>query len=69
VFVVHCIGSSLCDELITTYQVFMCVCLIVCELGTSTMWQPKPNLGCGTTHMRIHTPKHAHTHTHTHTQK
>jgi len=43
--VLCCVGSSLCDELITrsgeSYRV--CACLIVCNLETSTMKRPKPD--------------------------
>jgi len=39
VLVVHCVDSGMCDELITrsgeTYPVYVCVCLIVCDLGAS----------------------------------
>jgi len=42
-----CVGSGLCDELITrsekSYRV--CVCLILCDLETSTR-QPRPKVGC-----------------------
>jgi len=35
-FIVCCVGSSFCDEMITysveSYQVCVCVCLIVCNL-------------------------------------
>ena len=27
----------------------MCVCLISCDLETTTTWRPKPDLGCGAT--------------------
>jgi hypothetical protein len=43
VFVVYCVGSGLCDELITcseeSYLVCVCVCVgrIVCDTETSTM--------------------------------
>jgi hypothetical protein len=44
VFVVYCVGSGFCDELITRSEesyrvsvcVCVCVCLIVCDLETST---------------------------------
>jgi hypothetical protein len=57
VFVVCCVGSGICDELITrseeSYLVCVCVCvcvcaracLIVCDLGTSTIRWSKPDLG------------------------
>ena len=48
VFVVCCVGSGLCDGLITrseeSYGVR--VCLILRDLGTSTMSRPRPDLGC-----------------------
>jgi len=44
---VCCLSSGLCDELITrpgeSYRI--CVCLIVCNLKTSTNVRPKPDLG------------------------
>ena len=54
---VFCVGRGLCDELITRSEdsyrararVCVCVCvmcLIVCDLHTSTMRQPRPQLGC-----------------------
>jgi hypothetical protein len=48
VFVVSRVGSNLCDGLITHFQRSSsgCVCLIVCELTTSTVRQPKSNLDC-----------------------
>jgi len=46
-----CAGSGLCDELVTrwvdSYRV--CLCLTVCDLGTSTNSQPSPQFGCSTT--------------------
>ena len=49
-FVVCCVGSGLCDELITrseeSYRVCASVCLIVCDLYVSTMRRPRPDLGC-----------------------
>ena len=54
VFIVCCVGSDHCDEVITrtdkSYRVFVCVCvfvcLIVCDLETTTTRWPKPDLGC-----------------------
>jgi len=47
-FVVCCIGSSPCTEVITysgkSYHV-VCVCLNVCDLETSTIRQLRPDLG------------------------
>ena len=52
-FVVCCVGSDLCDGLISPSEVsywmrfFLCirVCLIVCDLETSTMRRPGSELG------------------------
>ena len=49
VFVVCCIGSSLCDKLITLQRSptgAVRVCLTVCYLETSPMRRPRPELGC-----------------------
>ena len=53
--VVCCVGSGLCDELGTlsekSYRMRVCVCVFVCvyvslcDLETSTMRQPRPDLG------------------------
>jgi hypothetical protein len=50
-----CVGSDLCDELITLSEdfyhvcMYICVCvclsLIVCDLGTSTVRRPRSRLG------------------------
>ena len=51
-FVVCSVGSGLCDELtpfrgvIPTVCVCVCVCPVVCDLETSTMRRPWPELGC-----------------------
>ena len=46
VFVVCCVCSGLCDELITrsgeSYRLCLYVCLIVCDLETSKMRWPSP---------------------------
>jgi hypothetical protein len=47
-FVTCSVGSGLCDELIRTL-LSVCVCLIVCDLETSTMRRPGPELGCSAT--------------------
>ena len=50
VFCVCCVGSGLCEELITrseeTYRVCVCVCvcLIACDVETSTTKRPRPDL-------------------------
>jgi hypothetical protein len=45
---VSCVGSGLCEGLISrtegSYRV--CVCLIVCDVETLTIRRPKPALGC-----------------------
>jgi hypothetical protein len=51
---VFCAGSSLCDELISHLEesyrlcVRVCVCLIMCDLLTSTIqiWRHRRDLGC-----------------------
>jgi hypothetical protein len=52
-FVVCCVGSGVCDELITrteeSYRVRVCVCLIVCDIETPITRRPRPELGCRTT--------------------
>jgi hypothetical protein len=46
VFVVFCVGSSLCDEVITHSEESSCVCmcLIVCDKESSRMWRPRSKL-------------------------
>jgi len=48
VFVVCCVGSGLCDELITRLEEsYTCVvCLNECDLETSKMGRPGLELGC-----------------------
>jgi hypothetical protein len=52
VFVLCCVGSGLCHELIPRSEEFylLCVCvcvyLIVCDLETTTMMRPMSELGC-----------------------
>ena len=43
-------GRGLCDELITCPSV---VCLNMCDLQTSRMKGPRPNLGCCVMKIRI----------------
>jgi len=47
-FLVCCAGSGLCDELITRSEEScrLCVCLIECDLETSTRRRPRPELVC-----------------------
>jgi hypothetical protein len=53
-FIVWCVGSGLCDELITrsegSYRVCVCVCVCVrvCvhDVETSATGRPWPDLGC-----------------------
>ena len=49
VFFVCCVGSDLCHELITRPEESYRVCLILCNLKTSTNVCPKSDLGCCTT--------------------
>jgi len=46
VFVVFCVDSSLCDEVITRSEESYCVCmcLIVCDKETSRMRRPRSKL-------------------------
>jgi hypothetical protein len=48
---VCCAGRGLFDELITRPEepYWLYVFLIVCDVGTLTIWRPKPDLGCCTT--------------------
>ena len=48
-FVVCCVGSGLCDGLITLTEEFYRVCVSVCDLETSTVRRPRTDLGCRTT--------------------
>jgi hypothetical protein len=45
------LGRGLCGELITcseeSYR--LCVCLIACDLETSTLRRPRPELDCSAT--------------------
>jgi hypothetical protein len=54
--VLCCVGSGLCDELITcpegSYRA--CVCLILCDLETSTGMLPRPKSGCCTTEKKTY---------------
>jgi hypothetical protein len=53
VFVVCCVGSGLCGELIPqleeSYHVCVSVCLTVCDLETSKIRRARPELGSCTT--------------------
>jgi hypothetical protein len=52
---VFCVGSDHCDKLITRSEESYRVCLIVCDLETSTMELYSPDLGCcGTENMYIY---------------
>jgi hypothetical protein len=42
VFVASCVGSGLCEELIIHSENSYRVCLIVCDLETSTIRRPGP---------------------------
>jgi hypothetical protein len=42
---VCCVGSSLCEELITRSEESYRVCLIVCDLETSNVRRPRPDWG------------------------
>ena len=48
-FVVCCAGSDVCDEVITrseeSLRVCVCVCLIMCDLETSTLRWTRQHLG------------------------
>jgi len=48
-FVVYCVGSGLCVELITRSVESYRVCVTVCDLETSETWRPGPVLdSCAT---------------------
>ena len=51
VFVVCCVGSGLCDVLVTLSQESCrsCLSLTVCDLWNSTNSHPSPQFGCSTT--------------------
>ena len=40
---VFCVGSGLCEE---SYRLCVFVCQLVCDVRTSTVRQPRRNLGC-----------------------
>ena len=53
-FVVFCVGSGLLRRadhscLEDSYR----VCLIACDVGTSRMWKPRPDVGCCATKEEI----------------
>ena len=49
-FAVCCVGSGLCNGLITgteeSYRLCVCVCVCVCELEAANMRRSRPDLGC-----------------------
>ena len=48
--VVCCVGSGLCDELITrSEKSYRLLCVTLCDLETSTVSQHRPELGCWAT--------------------
>jgi hypothetical protein len=52
--VVCCICSGLCYEFITSSELVLpaacvCVCVITCDIETSIVRRPGPELGCSTT--------------------
>ena len=52
-FVVCCVGSVLCVDRLLSQQIpNSWVCLIVCDLETSTMRRPRPEAGCCITGIR-----------------
>jgi hypothetical protein len=58
--VVYCVGSGLCDVLITRSEKCVCVCVCVCasvsnlcDLETPTTRQPRPDLGCCVTEKQM----------------
>ena len=58
-FFVCCVGSGLCDRLITRTEgvvpgVSLYACLILCHLGTSPVRRPKPGGGCYTTERNLY---------------
>ena len=53
VFVVCCVGSDLCDKLITHSEEPYCVC----DLEISTMRWPRPDMGCCATKQKAATIK------------
>jgi hypothetical protein len=48
IVVVYCVSSGFCDGLITGSEEFPtgCLLLIVCDLETTTMGRPRPELSC-----------------------
>ena len=50
-FFSRCVCSGLCQDLVTLSEEFYreCLCLTVCDLGTSTNSRPSLQFGCSTT--------------------
>ena len=58
VFVVCCVGRVLCDRLITRPEKpsgFVCVYLIMCDVDTSKVKRPRPDMGRCTTEEQVRT--------------
>jgi hypothetical protein len=55
VFFVCCVASGLCEVLVTRSEIStgVCLCLIVCDLGTSTNSHPSLQFGCSTAESNI----------------
>ena len=55
-FVMCCVGSGLCEELVCRSQEFcrVCLCLTVYDLGTSTNSHTSPQFACSTTERKKH---------------
>ena len=43
---IYCVGSGLCDDLITRSEDSCPLCVQLCDVETSTMRRPWPRLGC-----------------------
>ena len=51
-FLESCVGSGLCDRLITPSEESCQLCVSVCDLTTS-LRQPRPDFGCHATEKKI----------------